>query len=372
MSFRWSPDTPKIHCSNRLIFWISPSRLILRISYIVGFFLVLPILAGCSSSSNTVTVIAINPLRPNFIYIATNSGILKTRNGGETWESITKGLGSTRIISLAIHPTLTATLFAGTMGDSVYRSLDGGQLWGIINAGMKEHVSVVNSLVFHPEDPDIFYAGTTVGVYKSTNGGLMWEELSNKGLDSLYIVPLILDLLNPNSIYVGTSGGVYHSPNGGQTWKLLSKGLFEEVVETGLALGINSLVQDPKSPATFYAGSTRGGFKTNNSGESWELIGGGLGERFIATIVLIKNNPRILYAGTSKGVLKSTDSGETWKDINEGLTNLTIRTLALHPKKDEILYVGTHGGIFKTEDAGGTWIQLDLREKKEKKDPYVP
>lgn len=327
--------------------------------------LILPILVHCSNSSNTVTAIAINPLRPNFIYIATNSGILKTRDGGEIWKSITKGLGSTRIISLAIHPKLTATLFAGTMGDSVYRSLDGGQLWGIINAGMKDHVSVVNSMVFHPEDPEIFYAGTTVGVYKSINQGLMWDLLPNKGMDSVYVVPLILDVLNPNSIYVGTSGGVYHSPNGGKTWKLLSQGMFEEVIETGLALGINSLVQDPLSPTIFYAGSTRGGFKTNNSGKTWKPIGGGLGERFIATIVLIKSHPRILYAGTSKGVLKSTDSGKTWNEINEGLTNQTVRTIALHPKNDDILYVGTHGGIFKTDDAGATWIKLDLREKKE-------
>lgn len=333
---------------------------------IYGFLIGLLLVPACTGKNKTVTAIAINPSRPDFIYITTNDGVYKTTDGGGNWKMLTAGLGATRVISLAIHPKLTSTIFAGTMGDAIYRSLDGGQQWGIINAGMRAHVTVVNSMAFLPGDPDTFYAGTTVGVFKTTNGGLMWEELPLKGMDSVYVVPLILDRDNPNIIYVGTSGGVYRSPNGGRTWERMHKGMITELVKTGLSLGVNTLAQDPVMPDNLYAGTTRGGYKSVDRGRNWTKIEGGLPGDFIAQILLAPDQPEVLYAGTSEGIFRSRDRGETWSPINQGLTAKNVRALAIDPKNFQKIYAGTQHGLFRSIDGGENWTEIELHGRKEK------
>src|ERR671918_157649 len=81
---------------------------------------------------------------------------------------------NTAIVSIALHPTNPATVYAGTMMDAVYKSPDGGQHWMPYNVGLKEHVSVVNQFVFHPADSERLYAATTVGVFYSGDGGRTW------------------------------------------------------------------------------------------------------------------------------------------------------------------------------------------------------
>ena len=317
-------------------------------------------LTGCTGTNTTVTFIAVHPTRPNFVYISTNDRVYKTRDGGKTWIPIVEGLGGGRVISLAIHPEFPSTIYAGTFGDAVYRSLDGGQRWSIINAGMKAHVSIINSFVFHPENPDIFFAGATVGVFKTTNGGLMWEEMPNKGMESVYVVPVILDHDDPNIFYVGTSGGVYRSGDGGETWERLHEGMIDEMVAPALELGVNTLVQDPLQSDIMYAGTTGGAYKSVNRGRTWTKIDGGLAETFISHIVLDHENPEIVYTATSKGMFKSPDRGESWTAINEGLTKFNIRSLAMNPKNSQVLYAGTQRGLFKTTNGGMDWKKLDI------------
>lgn len=319
--------------------------------------------AGCTGKSRTVTAIAINPKNPNFVYITTNDLVYKTRDAGATWEVITEGMGAARILSLAVHPELTATVYAGTMGDSVYRSMDGGQHWSIINAGMKEHVSVVNSFAFNPKNPDIFYAGTTVGVFKTENGGLMWEDVPNKGMDSVYVVPIILDRTDPKHLLVGTSGGVYDSLDGGQTWKPRHQGMITELVESGLALGVNWLAQDPVHTDVFYAATTNGAYKSVDHAVSWKKIEGGLFGGFISQVLVDFKEPSVLYAGTSEGIYKSTDAGATWSRADNGLTATNVRVIVMHPRKPKTLYAGTQKGLFKTTDGAKQWREEDFRAK---------
>jgi len=290
--------------------------------------------------------------------------VYKTRDDGATWVPVTEGLSNARILSLAIHPIHTSTIYAGTLGDAVYRSVDGGNRWSIINAGLKEHVTVVNSFVFYPRDPETILAGTTVGFFKTINGGMMWDEMSNKGMDSVYIVSAALDPTDTNILYAGTSGGVYKSVNGGMTWRESNIGLMRIEPGSALSLGVNSLAMDPVNSKTLYAGTTRGAFKTIDGAANWIKIQEGIGERFIAAILIHPTVNTTLYAGTEAGVYKSTDGGEHWATFNNGLSNLNIRSLALHPKDPNILYAGTQGGLFKTMDGGGHWTELTITPKK--------
>ncbi|MBI3596935.1 MAG: hypothetical protein HY203_07265 [Nitrospirae bacterium] len=321
------------------------------------------LLLGCSGKSNIVTAIVINPEQPAILFIATNDSVYKTRDDGATWVPVTEGLSNARILSLAIHPTHTSTIYAGTLGDAVYRSVDGGNRWSIINAGLKEHVTVVNAFIFFPRDPETILAATTVGFFKTVNGGMMWDELSSKGMDSVYIVSTALDPTDTNILYAGTSGGVYKSVNGGMNWRESNNGLMRIEPGNALSLGVNSLVMNPMKTTTLYAGTTRGAFKTIDGAASWTKIQEGIGERFIAAILVHPTVSTTLFAATQDGVYKSTDGGEHWVTLNNGLANLNVRSLVMHPKDPNILYAGTQGGLFKTMDGGVHWTALTIRPK---------
>ncbi|HET6466477.1 MAG TPA: hypothetical protein VFH55_12785 [Nitrospiria bacterium] len=318
---------------------------------------------GCSGKSNVVTAIVINPDQPAILFIATNDSVYKTRDDGATWVPVTEGLSNARILSLAIHPINISTIYAGTLGDAVYRSVDGGNRWSIINAGLKEHVTVVNAFIFYPRDPETILAATTVGFFKTINGGMMWDEMSNKGMDSVYIVSAALDPTDTNILYAGTSGGVYKTVNGGMTWHESNNGLMRIEPGSALSLGVNSLAMDPVKTTTLYAGTTRGAFKTIDGAANWTKIQEGIGERFIAAILIHPTLGTTLFAGAQGGVYQSTDGGEHWAALNNGLTNLSVRALVMHPKDPNILYAGTQGGLFKTVDGGAHWTALTIRPK---------
>jgi len=108
----------------------------------------------------------------------------------------------------------------------------------------------VSALAIDPRTPTTLYAGTSAGVYKSTNGGTSWSA-ANAGLmcgDALCSVGhLALDPQTPTTLYAGTGAGVFKSTDSGASW---SRGqLFDSV--TSLAL-------DPQTPTTLYAGAASG------------------------------------------------------------------------------------------------------------------
>lgn len=318
---------------------------------------------SCSRESDTVTALAVHPTRSEIVYAVTNDDIYKTRDGGKSWAPVHQGLGGARVISIAVHPFYTSTVFAGTLGDSVYRSMTGGQQWSIINAGMKEHVAVVNGFVFDPRDQETLYAATTVGIFKTRNNGLLWEGIPNIGLSSIYIVSLVLDRSKPDIIYAGTSGGVYKSLDGGESWKTAYNGMIEDKPETALSLGINGLIQDPETPDILYAATTRGIFKTTDRAASWFplSVADEKGDLFVSAVIMDPERPQVLYAGTTRGLFKSADGGLHWTPINQGLTNTHVRALVMHPKNHRVLYAGTHGGLFQSGDEGKNWTAVPFR-----------
>lgn len=86
---------------------------------LVGLFLL-----ACGSRESAVVSIALHPSNPNIVYVATNDAVHKTRDGGATWEQF-PAFTARRVTTLAIDPKLPATVYAGTMGDAIYKSPDG-------------------------------------------------------------------------------------------------------------------------------------------------------------------------------------------------------------------------------------------------------
>lgn len=316
--------------------------------------------AACGKQSDTIVAIAPHPRNPAILYVATNESLYKTRDGGHTWGKVTTDLSSFRVLTLGVDPHSPANVLVGTMGDAVYKSPDGGQSWTPHNGGLKEHVSVVNQFVFHPADPDMVYAATTVGAFRTKDGGRYWEERMRGMKEVHYVVTLAMDPTNADVMYAGTTGGVYKTTDGTAHWELVNNGLIpKEKLDAAMALGVNSLVTNPKIPGTVYAGTTKGLFKTSDAGASWARLEKGLTDTYISAILIDPSTPNTVYAGTRKGVHKTTDGGQSWAEANIGLTTLNIRAMALSPIAPHPLYAGTNGsGLFLSQDGAQTWTHV--------------
>ena len=179
--------------------------------------------------SNGVQSIAIDPQHPTTIYVADCGGACgigtfqKTTEGGATWQRIT-GI-PWAVQSLAIDPHHPSTLFAGTKRGDIFRSGDGGGSWHRVARppdlpNSKQYAIV--AFAIDPRDPDNVYAARgTGGIIKSSDGGAVWHR-ANTGLKDRLdrsVNALAIDPHNPQVLFASTQGGVFRSSNGGESWQ---------------------------------------------------------------------------------------------------------------------------------------------------------
>ncbi len=114
-------------------------------------------------------------------------------------------------------PKNSRIIYAGTLGEGIFKSVDGGLTWAAINNGLT--VLVVRSLVIDPRNSSIVYASTRGGdVFKTLDGGETWISIKN-GLRIAGVESLALDSKDPDIIYTGTTGdGVFVSFDAGGSW----------------------------------------------------------------------------------------------------------------------------------------------------------
>jgi hypothetical protein len=180
----------------------------------------------------------------------------------------------------------------------------------------------------------------------ASTGTNVW---TSNGPEGGTILALAIDPATPATLYAGTGGGVFKSTNGGGNWSAVNTGL--------TAAGVSALAIDPATPATLYAGTGGGVFKSTNGGGNWSAVNAGLTSTFVRALAIDPATPATLYAGTNGGgVFKSTNGGGNWSAANTGLTNTDVRALAIDPATPATLYAGTNGGgVFKSTNGGGNW-----------------
>jgi uncharacterized repeat protein (TIGR02543 family) len=155
----------------------------------------------------TVRALAADPVTSGLLYAGTQGdGVFRSEDGGTAWAPISNGLGSTEVLALAVDPLSPTVVYCGTVG-GMYRSNDRGESWISASAGMDPAASV-QQIVIDPLVHLTLYAGTSMRVYRSDNGGNEWTPFGT-GLTSDYISSLAIDPLDPTILYAGTAGGVW-------------------------------------------------------------------------------------------------------------------------------------------------------------------
>jgi photosystem II stability/assembly factor-like uncharacterized protein len=343
-------------------------------------------------------------------------------------------LMSGRINDLTVHPSNSRVIYAGAAGGGVWKSTDAGATFNPI---FEDYCQSIGSIALDPNDPDnTIYVGTGEtwprnsvsvgdGLFKSVDGGASWNKL---GFDnSERISNVIVNPQNSDEVYVGVLGalwsdsderGVYKSSDGGNTW--------EKLLYIDAKTGCADLTMDPSNPSVLYAsmwefrrtawsfesgGENSALYKSSDGGKTWNKIHNGFPEGSLGrlAIAVAPSNTDVLYTvieaeeDERKGLYRSDDAGDSWEQLNNdfGITvrpfyfsrinvdprdenivvkaglfgsisrdgGKTFKNLgSMHPdihdivfgiNDSDVMYVGTDGGVYRSHDGGTTLDFVD-------------
>jgi len=178
-------------------------------------------------------VVEFSPANYNDLYVGVGDDILWSLDRGQNWDSLS--LSSLGLQTIAIAPSNENIIYA-TYSSTLFKSTDKGKSWTELSLGFSFYTGL--SLVIDPQDPAIVYVGLYSmglppgGIYKTTNGGLTWEE-KNNGLTSIDwdITYILVNPKKNNEIFLGTISDtndnriLFKSTDGGDKWQLFNVGL---------------------------------------------------------------------------------------------------------------------------------------------------
>ena len=320
------------------------------------------VLDSIGPEGGSMVSMVLDPSNPDILYVGTwGGGMYKSVNGGLSWQVINQGLGCLYINSLAIDPLTPTTLYAGTYMYGVYKTVDGGANWAPTGPGLSD-LPIVYTIAVDPVTPNIVYIGTRNkqpgppwggGIYKTSDGGGSWTK-QNYGLGEDWVYDIEIDPLTPTTVYAAThTQGVYKSVSGGGYWEAKNIGITD--------LGTRSIVIDHTSPRFVYVGTWHFGgvFKSDNGGNDWERVNSGLNHKIYA-LSMDPTSRNIIYASTYRtGIMVTDNAAGSWHST--GLSSDFIYNVMIDPRNHDILYAGTMGdGFYKSYDRGANWGESNI------------
>lgn len=293
----------------------------------------------------SIGAIAVAPSNPRVIYVGTGEadmrsdvaygdGVYKSTDGGKSWSHV--GLSDTKqIAAIVVDPLDPNVAYVAALG--------------------------------HP-----YAANAERGVFKTTDGGRTWQKLLYKDADT-GAISLALEPGNPNVIYAalwqtrrppwnvyppsnGPGSGLYKSSDGGATWQQLSRGLPAHVGHIGLSIS-------PAAPHRVYAcvDSTTGLggiYRSDDAGASWTHLDR---ERriwqrgwYFSGITADPHNADIVYV-MNTATYRSTDGGKSFDAILGDPTGDDFHTLWIDPNDSNRMILGSDQGVIVSIDGAHTW-----------------
>ncbi len=297
---------------------------------------------GQPFGTGSVGAVAASQSDPNIVYVGMGEadirgnvshgdGMYKSMDAGKTWKHI--GLENTRQISrVRIHPQNPDIVYVAALGHvwgpnperGIYRTKDGGKTWQqIFSRGPKAGAI---DLTFDPTNANILYAGfwevyrkpwdlesggPGSGLFKSTDGGDTWSELThNPGLPKGTIgnVGVTVSAANPERVWAqieAEDGGIFRSDDGGKNWTKVN----QDRKLRQRAWYYNRIYADPKDPDRIYAVNV-GFFRSDDGGKTFNPIRTPHGDNH--DLWIAPGNPQRMIESNDGGATVSTNGGKSW------------------------------------------------------------
>jgi photosystem II stability/assembly factor-like uncharacterized protein len=297
--------------------------------------------------TGSVGAMAVAPSNPNVIYVGMGEacfrgnashgdGVYKSVDAGKTWTHL--GLEATRQIGrLQIHPTNPDVAWVAALGDGwgpnpdrgVFRTKDGGRTWQKV-LYRNERAGAID-LVYDPSNPDVLYAttlemrrypwgfrsaGPGTAIYKSTNGGDTWTDISDKpGLpqSDKGRIGIALAPSRPGRVWAiidaaGDAQGVYRSDDAGETWKQLT----DNADLTQRPWYYHHLVADPKNPDVLWVLNVDL-WKSTDGGATFQEVSAPHGDHH--DMWIDPRDPQRMVNGNDGGATVTFNGGRSWSTI---------------------------------------------------------
>jgi len=279
----------------------------------------------------------------------------------------TKGAERQLVLSFAIKgSTIFAGASAGPVPDTTYiggalRSTDYGATWVKIDSGFFTGTIFPIAVYSFAVVGDSLFAGTSNGVFMTSNDGTTWTETSN-GIDSDAASRNVQAmLLNGSNLFAGTQNGIFFSSDRGANWSRRDSGLYNDVYPHN-----NVLCMTAEGSVIFASVNDGRIFFSTDTGKSWKYyISNGWSVECLVTM------DSTLFAGWV-GISASTDTTKSWVHLNSGLTDTVYHNffyIESVAAVDNYLFAGTlDNGLYASSDQGMSW----KAENSGLLYPYVP
>ena len=327
-----------------------------------------------------------------FYFAAAAGGIWKTTNAGTTFRPVFQNERCISMGDLAIAPSDTNILYAGTgeedsrnsisPGCGIFKSTNGGKTWKLTGL---EKSGAIGRIVVHPQDPNTAYvaalgqiwsANPERGLYKTTDGGTTWT-LAKFISDKAGFVDLVMDPSNPDILYASSwervrgpyflkSGGpgsaLWKTTDAGKTWIKIEGGGFPETMKGRIGIAIA-----PSNPSVVYAlveaDSVRGQkpqklknglYRSTDAGKTWTKMADQDVRPFYYSQVRVhpRNPEKVWWSSTP--VNFSEDGGKTVRQATVGI-HVDHHAMWIDPNDPDHHIVGNDGGVAQSWDGGGNY-----------------
>jgi photosystem II stability/assembly factor-like uncharacterized protein len=271
-------------------------------------------------------------------------GLFRTSPGETEWESLEEGLPElVEVHALAVHPDDPDVIYAGTQ-DGPYRSIDGGNTWE--RPGFPKGGAMIWSIAFHPSHRNVIYAGAApVALYRSEDNGDTWTKLEHAQSPEhcpmgfpTRVIRIVADGSVGDDVYAGLEvSGVLRSSDGGDTWSDMSE-------------GIKMLAEQPHLKSRIGSAFDSEGMLDTHA------------------LALTPARPGAPFLATRMGLFQSADRGVSWHDIRIGrFSPLTYcRDVIVSPHDARTMYAclspaarSSDGSLYRSDDVGETWRRFD-------------
>jgi photosystem II stability/assembly factor-like uncharacterized protein len=294
--------------------------------------------------TSSVGAIQIAPSNPDVVYagmgetqlrgnVIQGDGVYKTTDAGKSWTHM--GLEKTQAIArIRIHPTNPDIAYVAALGNpygpnperGVFRTKDGGKSWEKVL--FRDDKTGAVDLVLDPSNPNVMYAGLWEvfrtphslssggpgsGLFKSTDGGSTWTELTkNPGLPKPIWgkVGIGVSGADPNRLFAiieAADGGIFMSDDAGATWKMVN----DDRRIRQRAFYYTRIYGDPKAKDTFYVLNT-GLYRSTDAGKTLRGIQVPHGDNH--DLWIAPDDPRRMANSNDGGANVSINGGESWTD----------------------------------------------------------